>query len=102
MSGSDVMDLILSKTLSALADPTRRRILQMLGQRNLSAGEIAAEFNISAPSISHHLNVLKSAELVVAQRQGQNIIYSLNASIVQEMLQQLLELFEVGVQKDAE
>src|SRR5690606_6972668 len=102
MSGSAVMDLILSKTLSALADPTRRRILQMLGQRNLSAGEIAAEFNISAPSISHHLNVLKSAELVVAQRHGQNIIYSLNASIVQEMLQQLLELFEVGVQKDAE
>ncbi len=102
MSGYAVMDLILSKTLSALADPTRRRILQMLGQRNLSAGEIAAEFNISAPSISHHLSVLKSAELVVAQRQGQNIIYSLNASIVQEMLQQLLELFEVGVQKDAE
>jgi ArsR family transcriptional regulator len=97
-----LMDLILSKTLSALADPTRRKILQMLGKRDLSAGEIAAEFNISAPSISHHLNVLKSAELVVAQRQGQNIIYSMNASIVQEMLQQLLELLEVGGQKDAE
>ncbi len=96
------MDVILSKTLSALADPTRRKILQMLGERDLSAGEITAEFNISAPSISHHLNVLKNAELVVAQRQGQNIIYSLNASIVQEMLQQLLELFEVGVNKDAE
>jgi ArsR family transcriptional regulator, arsenate/arsenite/antimonite-responsive transcriptional repressor len=96
------MDVILSKTLSALADPTRRKILQMLGKGDLSAGEIAAEFNISAPSISHHLSVLKSAELVVAQRQGQNIIYSLNASIVQEMLQQLLELFEVGGKRDAE
>lgn len=96
------MDVILSKTLSALADPTRRKILQMLGKRDLSAGEIGAEFNISPPSISHHLNVLKNADLVVAQRQGQNIIYSMNASIVQEMLQQLLDLFEVGGEKDAE
>jgi DNA-binding transcriptional ArsR family regulator len=97
-----LMDVIVSKTLSALADPTRRKILQMLGKRDLSAGEIGAEFNISAPSISHHLNVLKNADLVVAQRQGQNIIYSMNASIVQEMLQQLLGLFEVGGSQDAE
>lgn len=90
------MDGILSGTMQALADPTRRAILQMLNDGDLSAGEIAARFQISAPSVSHHLSVLKNAGLVSAQRSGQSIIYRLNATVVQEMIQQLMQLFRVG------
>jgi DNA-binding transcriptional ArsR family regulator len=86
----------LSATMQALADPTRRAILTMLNDGDLTAGEIGARFQISAPSVSHHLSVLKNAGLVLAQRSGQKIIYRLNASVLQEMLQQLLELFRVG------
>ena len=82
--------------MQALADPTRRAILHMLGDGDMSAGDIAARFSISAPSISHHLSVLKNADLVLAQRSGQNIIYRLNSTVVQELLQQMMQLFRVG------
>ena len=85
----------LNHTLKALSDPTRREILKMLGDKNLSAGDIAKAFNITKPSLSHHLNILKNAELVTAERDGQNIIYSLNASVVQEFVQQIMEFFNV-------
>jgi ArsR family transcriptional regulator len=90
------MELSLSRTLQALTDPTRRAILQMLNERDMTAGEIGARFTISAPSISHHLSVLKHAELVRAERSGQTIIYSLNSTVVQEFLQQLMQFFNVG------
>jgi len=76
----------------ALADPTRRSILDLLRKGDLTAGEIAANFNISKPSISHHLSILKQADLVSDERQGQNIIYSLNTTVFQEALAWLLEL----------
>jgi DNA-binding transcriptional ArsR family regulator len=90
------MDLSLNRTLQALTDPTRRAILQMLHERDMTAGEIGARFEISAPSVSHHLSVLKHADLVRAERNGQTIVYSLNATVVQEFLQQLLQFFNVG------
>jgi ArsR family transcriptional regulator len=90
------MELSLTRTLAALADPTRRAILQMLNERDMTAGEIGSRFRISAPSVSHHLNVLKQAELVRSERNGQTIVYSLNSTVVQEFLQQLLQLFNVG------
>ena len=90
------MDLPLSRSLHALADPTRREIVRMLGERDMTAGEIAARFALSAPSVSHHLGVLKGAELVRAQRDGQSIVYSLNATVVQEFLEELLRFFRVG------
>jgi DNA-binding transcriptional ArsR family regulator len=90
------MELSLNRTLAALVDPTRRTILQMLNERDMTAGEIGARFAISAPSVSHHLNVLKQAELVRAERNGQTIVYSLNSTVVQEFLQQLLQFFNVG------
>lgn len=86
----------LSQTLQALSDPTRRAIVQMLNKRDLTAGEIAAQFHISAPSVSHHLNVLKQAELVRATRNGQTIVYAINATVVQEFLSELLQFFNVG------
>ncbi|MCC6614078.1 MAG: winged helix-turn-helix transcriptional regulator [Anaerolineae bacterium] len=86
----------MDKAFQALADPTRRKILQMLNEGDKSAGEIAAAFNMTAPSVSHHLSVLKNADLVTTRRSGQSIIYALNTTVVQEFLQTLLELFRVG------
>jgi ArsR family transcriptional regulator, arsenate/arsenite/antimonite-responsive transcriptional repressor len=94
------MSNALSKTLQALADPTRREILRLLSERDLSAGEIAENFDISLPSISHHLSTLKNAELVTTERNGQSIVYSLNATVVQEFLQQMMDTFSVGANKE--
>jgi ArsR family transcriptional regulator, arsenate/arsenite/antimonite-responsive transcriptional repressor len=90
----------LNHTLKALSDPTRREILKMLGDKNLSAGDIAKAFNMTKPSLSHHLNILKNAELVSAERDGQNIIYSLNASVIQEFVQQIMEYFDIKEKDD--
>ena len=90
------MENALTQTLQAMADPTRRAILQMLSAGDLTAGEIAARFAISAPSVSHHLSVLKAADLVAAQRSGQKIIYRLNTTVVHEVLQQMMQIFAVG------
>ena len=90
------MDILLTKSLQALSDPTRRKILSLLQADDLSAGEIGAHFEISAPSLSHHLAKLKSAELVISERQGQRIIYSLNSSVIQDFLQEFLQIFRVG------
>jgi len=70
----------------ALADPTRRRILELLAERDRTAGEIASEFSIAFPSVSHHLRVLKEAELVTAARQGQTIRHRLNTTVAQDPL----------------
>ena len=95
------MSHALSKTLQALADPTRREILRLLSEKDLSAGQIAENFAMSLPSVSHHLSTLKNAELVTTERDGQSIVYSLNATVVQEFLQQMMDTFSVGEQKDA-
>lgn len=68
-----------SRTFRALADPTRRQILQDLKTKELTAGEITARFSISGPSISRHLSVLKSADLVAERRVGNRIFYRLEA-----------------------
>jgi len=67
----------LSKAFKALSDGTRRRILELLREGDLNAGQIAEQFKMSKPSISHHLNLLKEAEFVRERREGQNIIYTL-------------------------
>jgi len=76
----------LNDTFKALADPTRREILRLLGQGDLTAGAIADRFAMTKPSISHHLSALKQAGLVLDERAGQNIIYSLNTSVFQDVL----------------
>lgn len=70
----------------ALADPTRRRILELLRDGDLTAGELAEHFDISKPSLSHHLVTLKSAGLVSDERRGQNIVYSLNTTVMQDLI----------------
>lgn len=95
------MELTLNKTLQALADPKRREILQILGEGDRTAGELAARFDISAPSVSHHLSVLKNADLVRAERNGQTIVYSLNSTVVQEFLQEIMRVLRVGEERHA-
>ena len=75
----------------ALNDPTRREILELLQQRDMTAGEIVDQFNISGPSISHHLDLLKQAGLVLADKQGQYIYYSLNTTVVDEIMKWFLQ-----------
>jgi DNA-binding transcriptional ArsR family regulator len=83
---------MIDRTFKALADPTRRRILALLRDGDLPAGEIAAQFPVAWASVSHHLTVLREAGLVVATREGQFIRYSLNTTVVQDAMQHLLDL----------
>lgn len=75
-----------------MADPTRRKILKLLKKGSLNAGEIAAEFNMTKPSISNHLSILKQADLVDSEKIGQNVIYSLKTSVLEDMLKMLSDL----------
>jgi ArsR family transcriptional regulator, arsenate/arsenite/antimonite-responsive transcriptional repressor len=75
----------------ALNDATRREILEILKERDLNAGEIADHFNISKPSISHHLDLLKQAGLVEAVKDGQYISYSINTTVMDEMLKWMMQ-----------
>lgn len=86
----------MNDIFKALADPTRRKILKMLREKDLTAGEISEAFNISKPSISHHLNLLKQADLVLSEKQGQNVLYSLNTTIFQDIVQFFYDLQERG------
>lgn len=74
------------EAFKALADPTRRHILELLRGGDLTAGEIAEHFDMTKPSLSHHLSALRNAGLVDAERDGQNIIYSLNTSVLQDLM----------------
>ena len=85
-----------SSAFKALSDPTRRAILILLRDGDLSAGVIAGHFDISQPSVSHHLAALRSAGLVSCERRGQEIVYSLDTTAAQDLLTFLASMFEVG------
>ena len=76
----------MNDAFKALSDSTRRKILELLSDQDMTAGEIAECFDISKPSISHHLSTLKAAGLVLDERKGQNIIYSLNMTVFQDLI----------------
>jgi DNA-binding transcriptional ArsR family regulator len=76
----------LNETFKALADPTRRKILELLKERDLTAGEISEYFNMTKPSISNHLKILKQADLVQDEKRGQFVIYSLNTTVFQDLI----------------
>ena len=82
----------MNTLLKAISDPTRREILHMLRKKDLSAGEIADAFAMTKPSISHHLEMLKKANLVVAVKEGQYIIYSLNTTEMDELIQWIYKI----------
>jgi DNA-binding transcriptional ArsR family regulator len=78
----------------ALADPTRREILRLLRKGPLTAGDLAEKFDISKPSMSHHFAVLQQADLIAARRDGRQILYALNTTVMQDMLAEVYDLFQ--------
>ena len=78
--------MTFNDSFKALSDPTRRQILEMLKKGDLSVNEIASAFDISQPSISRHLSILKNADLVSDERKGQRIIYTLNTSVFESLM----------------
>lgn len=77
----------------AIADPQRRKILKLLQQGSMSAGQIAARFDITKGSLSYHFNILKEAGLLRCERRAQEQVYSLNISVFEEIAAMLLDLF---------
>jgi ArsR family transcriptional regulator, repressor of sdpIR and other operons len=82
----------LNTLFKALNDQTRREILDLLKEKDMTAGDIADKFAISKPSISHHLDLLRQAGLVVSVKEGQFIYYSLNTTVMDEMLKWIMQL----------
>ncbi|THD77363.1 MAG: ArsR family transcriptional regulator [Phenylobacterium sp.] len=85
----------MPEVYKALADPTRRRILELLREREMSAGEIAEHFKISKPTLSGHFNVLRAAGLVETERSGTTITYRLNITVLEEALMALFDAFRL-------
>ena len=82
----------MNRVFKALNDPIRREILELLKEKDMNAGEIAEHFNITKPSISHHLDSLKQADLVISVKKGQYVNYTLNTTVVDEIIQWLLTI----------
>ena len=82
----------MDEIFKALKDPTRRQILQLLRQGDLTAGTIAEAFDISKPSISHHLDLLRRADLITQERRGQFLHYRLNTTVVEDLLRWVIDL----------
>ena len=82
----------MTELFRALNDDTRRAILDLLRKRDLSAGDIAEHFHIGKPTLSHHLDLLKRAGLVAAEKQGQFVIYSLSTSVLEDALRWMIDL----------
>lgn len=89
----------MNNLFKAFNDPTRREILELLKNGDMTAGDIADQFEMSKPSISHHLDLLKQADLVVSIKQGQFVMYSLNMTVMDEILAWFVQ-FKTTVQKE--
>ncbi|BDT60016.1 MULTISPECIES: autorepressor SdpR family transcription factor [Massilia] len=76
----------LNEVFKAIADPTRREILRLLRHEEMSAGEVAARFDMSKPTMSHHFAVLKAAGLITSRREGQTIWYALDTTVLEDVL----------------
>jgi ArsR family transcriptional regulator len=89
----------LNDTFRALADPTRRQILDLLRRGEMTAGALAERFDMTKPSMSHHFAVLKEADLVTSRRDGQQIWYALNTTVVEDVLAWAVQLTADGRDK---
>lgn len=89
------MPPIVNRVYRALADPTRRRVLALLRERDMTAGELAAEFELSWPTMSGHFSVLREADLIQADRTGSTITYRLNVSVLEEAMLALMDTFRI-------
>ena len=84
----------INDAFKALADPTRREVLRLLQGGEMTAGELAEHFDMTKPSLSHHFAVLKQADLIAARREGQQIFYFLNTTVVEDLLATIWGLFD--------
>lgn len=82
----------MKKVFKALDDVTRRKILELLREKDMNAGEIAAQFNMTKPSISHHLDLLKQAELISSIKKGQFVVYTINTTLLDEVIEWIIHL----------
>ena len=89
----------MGDAFKALSDPTRRKILELLQEKPLNAGEVADYFQITKPSISHHLSILKNSGLIIDERQGQNIVYSIDMTVFQDMMKWFMNFMDMGDKK---
>ena len=89
----------MGDAFKALSDPTRRKILELLQEKPLNAGEIADYFQITKLSISHHLSILKNSGLIIDERQGQNIVYSIDMTVFQDMMKWFMNFMDMGDKK---
>jgi ArsR family transcriptional regulator, arsenate/arsenite/antimonite-responsive transcriptional repressor len=83
-----------NEAFKALADPTRREILALLRQGEMTAGALAEKFDMTKPSMSHHFTVLKEADLIISRREGQQIWYALNTTVVQDLMSWAMDLMK--------
>ncbi|HVA58871.1 MAG: autorepressor SdpR family transcription factor [Gemmatimonadaceae bacterium] len=86
----------MDSAFKALADPTRREILKLLRKRPRTSGEIAEQFDTAWPTISRHLGVLRDAGLVLSERHGQQVVYELNTTVFNDVVEQLLDWIRPG------
>jgi DNA-binding transcriptional ArsR family regulator len=91
---------IVNKVFKALADPTRRQVLELLRQRPMLAGELAEHFPVSKPTMSAHFAVLREADLVEAERQGKTILYRLKLSVLEDALLGFAQVFGIADKQD--
>jgi DNA-binding transcriptional ArsR family regulator len=94
----------MNEVFKALSDPTRREILRILSHGERTAGELAEPFDMTKPSMSHHFAVLKEAGLIRSRREGQQIVYSLDTTVIEDVLARLWDLFGTrsGVETDGD
>lgn len=87
----------MSKVFKALADPTRRKVLQLLRRRPMNAGELSEHFAVSKPTMSAHFAVLREADLIDADKQGTTITYRLKLSVLEDALLGFSQAFGIGL-----
>ena len=85
-----------NEAFKALADPTRREILALLRRGEMTAGALADKFDMTKPSMSHHFTVLKEADLITTRREGQQIWYGLNTTVVEDLMAWAMDLLGEG------
>ncbi|MEX0979399.1 MAG: autorepressor SdpR family transcription factor [Pirellulales bacterium] len=86
----------MNEVFHALSDPTRREILRLLGKRDMTAGELAERFELAKSTLSGHFSALKQAGLIVSEKNGTSVVYSLNTSAIEQTLAKVMDLLDVG------
>ena len=91
-----------TKVYKALADPTRRKILQLLREKDMTAGELSDHFEHAKPTLSRHFAVLREADLIQGDKQGNNIIYHLNLSVLEEAMMVMMQMFKLDTRENGD